>query len=116
MAEVPLSRLVVTPETVLIEPGDHTMIPASFVTALPDGRASLPAHGSCVSQFYADGGHAYVLVQMARHRLVLHEAFTPDAARLLGKGMIDAAASIEAAMLEASNAQLDAALAKGKGA
>jgi hypothetical protein len=116
MAETPLSRLVVTPETVLIEPGDHTMIPAPFVTTLPDGRASLPAHGFCVSQFHAEGGRAYVLVQLARHRLVLHEAFTPEAARLLAQGMLDAATAIEAAMLEASNAQLDAALAKGKGA
>lgn len=86
MDEPSIPSLVITPETVLIAPGDRTMIAAPFTTLLPDGTASIPAQGFGMSQFHAEDGQAYILVQLVRHRIVLHEAFTPEAARLLAKG------------------------------
>ena len=46
---------------------------------------------------------------------MLHEAFTPEGARLLAAELVKMAAAAEAEMLKDSNAQLAATLAKGKG-
>lgn len=96
----------------ILDAADHTISPLPFVTAMPSGQVSLPAMTFCTSLFHMGSGPVHILLQLQRHRLMLHEAFTPEGARLLAGELVKMADAAEAEMLAASNAQLDAALAK----
>ena len=99
-----------------IDAADHALVPLKFVMALEGGRTSLPCDAFASQTIHTASGLAYLLVQLSHLGLVLHEAFTPEGARLLAHTLLRAADEAEAAMLGASNAQLDAVLAKGKSA
>lgn len=100
----------------VLDAADHTISPLPFVTQMPGGQVSLPAMWFCTSLFTLESGPVHILLQLQRHRLMLHEAFTPEGARLLAAELVKMADAAEAQMLERSNAQLAATLAKGKGA
>lgn len=110
----PLNGAPIGPDCVLLDSADHTMVPAPFIAAMPNGGASLPCDHFSVCRMHHPAGQIYVLVQLARHRVVLHEAFTPEGARAFAASLLAGADAAETAMLEASNAQLGEALAKGK--
>lgn len=116
MAEQPFGGIPSVAETVMVGRHEHDLVPRPFTTQLPDGRVSIPAQQFAINRFNAVSGQQFVMLLMLRHQLVLHEALTPHGARVLAESLMRAADSAEAAMLEASNAQLAAALAKGKGA
>lgn len=106
--------LSITPETVLIHDDDATMLAGPFTIVLPNGLHSLPADGTGCVRLSMPDGRRVVVLHLSRHMLVLHQAFTPEGARALAQSLNLAADAAEAAMLEASNAQLAATLAKGK--
>ena len=112
----PLNGVPIGPDCVLLDSTDHTMVPAPFIAAMPNGAASLPCHHFALCRMRHPAGQIYVMVQLARHRVVLHEAFTPEGARAIAASLLAGADAAETAMLEASNAQLGAVLQKGKGA
>ena len=98
----------------ILDAADHTISPLPFVTKMPSGQVSLPAMWFCTSLFELKSGPVHILVQLQRHRLMLHEAFSPEGARLLAAELVRMADAAEAQMQEAANAQLAATLAKGK--
>ncbi|WP_298164524.1 hypothetical protein [Novosphingobium sp.] len=100
----------------ILDAADHTISPLPFVTSMPGGQVSLPAMFFATSLFCLASGPVHILLQLQRHRLMLHEAFTPEGARLLAAELVKMADAAESEMLEASNVQLAATLAKGKGA
>lgn len=114
MGEPPFRGLSIKPETLSIAAGDRAMVPEPFMIGLPDGRTSIPATSFGVVELHAPSGAGYVVVHIIRLGLVLHEAFTPDGAREMAAALVRSADALDAAMLERSNAQLAAALAKGK--
>jgi len=101
-------------EAMVLDAADHALIPLQYVIAMPSGLASVPCETFGLSRVGTPSGAVHVVVQLARHQLMLHEAFTPEGARIFAQTVLRMADAAEAAMLEASNAQLAAALAKGK--
>lgn len=94
--------------------GDASFAPTvRFAIGLPNGKVSLPA------QEFAAGPWActysqYVVIFVKFGDLNLHEALTPEGARLFASSLIKSADMVEASLLKQSNAQLATTLQQAK--
>lgn len=110
----PFHKGPIPPDCPWIDADDHSLVPVKFVTLMEDGRRSQPCDAFALQTIYLVDGRGYLVMQMAHAGLVLHEAFTPEGARVIAAALNKSADEAEAAMLTASNAQLAATLGKGK--
>lgn len=94
--------------------GDTAMYPAESPTLVNSTGAAVKAERCALSVLGRSDGAYFVCIALYLNEVGIHQAFTPEGAREMAAMLLKGADRAEADMAQAANAQLDAALRKGK--